>query len=164
VSSQSSQSTPRSFESAVRAALLALVVLAIVGFMVELLLIEHYDETWQVVPLVVLGAGLGAAIAVWRWPRQRTLEFFQGVMLAFVMAGILGVWRHYVGNAEFEIERHADLKGLALLWESVRGATPVLAPGALAQLGLLGLVYTFRHPALSRHHQQPKTPISEDLS
>ncbi len=30
--------------------------------------------------------------------------------------------------------------GLVLLWRSLRGATPALAPGALAQLGLLGLI------------------------
>ena len=29
---------------------------------------------------------------------------------------------------------------------------PALAPSALAQLGLLGLLYTYRHPALRRRH------------
>ena len=36
-----------------------------------------------------------------------------------------------------------------LVWKALRGATPALAPGALAQLGLLGLLYTYRHPALT---------------
>ena len=30
----------------------------------------------------------------------------------------------------------------------VSGATPTLAPGAMVELGLLGLAYTYRHPAL----------------
>ena len=32
--------------------------------------------------------------------------------------------------------------------ERLTGATPALAPGAMVQLGLIGLAYTFRHPAL----------------
>jgi hypothetical protein len=30
------------------------------------------------------------------------------------------------------------------------GATPLLAPGIMLQLGLVGLLFTFRHPALAR--------------
>ena len=38
-----------------------------------------------------------------------------------------------------------------LLWQAIRGKTPpLLAPGALMQLGLVGLAYTYKHPALSR--------------
>jgi hypothetical protein len=36
-------------------------------------------------------------------------------------------------------------------------APPALAPGVMVQLGLLGLVYTYRHPALmvQRHPLEP---------
>jgi hypothetical protein len=70
-------------------------------------------------------------------------------MALCLIAGALGVYLHYRGNVEFELEREPTLSGLALLWEAVRGATPALAPGALAQLGLLGLLYAHRHPLLS---------------
>jgi len=68
---------------------------------------------------------------------------------------------HYRGNVEFERERDPSLSGLALVWEALRGATPSLAPGAMAQLGLLGLAITWRHPAARRrtstltHEEQP---------
>ena len=57
---------------------------------------------------------------------------------------------HFKGNLEFELERDSGLAGIALVWKVLRGATPALAPGALVQLGLLGLVFTHRHPALDR--------------
>ena len=139
----------------IRPALLALVAIGIVGLIAELLLIEHFDETWQIVPLVVLGVALIGTIAIWRWPTVGTVRFFQATMIAFIIVGVLGLWRHYVGNVEWELERQASLRGIRLFWESMRGATPILAPGALAQLGLLGLVYTFRHPALSRDRPTP---------
>ena len=145
----------RSYDAFIRAALLALLVIGIAGLAIELLLIGHYDEIWQIVPLALLGVGLLACLGVWARANPGTIRFFQAIMLSFIVAGALGVWRHYAGNAEFELERHADLKGLKLVWESARGATPLLAPLALAQLGLIGLVYTFRHPALDRLNPQP---------
>jgi hypothetical protein len=41
-----------------------------------------------------------------------------------------------------------DVTGWPLFWEAIRGATPALAPGAMVQLGLIGLAFTIRHPAL----------------
>ncbi len=45
----------------------------------------------------------------------------------------------------------ATMRGFALLWAALHGATPALAPGALAHLGLIGLATTYRHPALRRN-------------
>ena len=36
-----------------------------------------------------------------------------------------------------------------LIWESLTGAMPLLAPGTMVQLGVVGLLYTFRHPIFS---------------
>ena len=79
----------------------------------------------------------------------RSLRLFRGTMILFVLSGGVGLWLHYHGNAEFELEMYPSLKGAELFWESVTGATPTLAPGTMLELGLLGLAYTFRHPALS---------------
>ena len=77
------------------------------------------------------------------------LKAFQALMVLYLLIGLLGVYLHYRGNVEFALERYPTLSGLKLMWKALRGATPALAPGALAQLGLLGLVYTYRHPALN---------------
>ena len=135
--------------SALRTLLLALVVIGAAGLEVELLLLEHYESAWQFTPLVLLALVLIGAALVWRRPSSSTVRFFQAVMVLCVAAGVVGVFLHYRGNVEFELERE-PLHGVRLFWEAIRGATPALAPGAMAQLGLLGLVYSYRHPALRR--------------
>ena len=132
----------------VRGLLLLLVHLGILGLLAELFLLEHTESVQQWIPLVALLAGLAAGVAVAARPSAGSLKAFRVVMAAFAAAGLLGLWFHLQGNIEFELERNSSLSGLALLWESLRGATPTLAPGALFQLGLLGLAYTYRHPAL----------------
>ena len=72
-------------------------------------------------------------------------------MWLFVVIGLLGLFFHFKGNLQFATERDPSLSGFSLIWKALRGATPALAPGALSQLGLLGLLYGYRHPALAGH-------------
>jgi hypothetical protein len=133
-----------------RALLLGLVLLGAAGLLVELALLEHYGSFWQVVPLFVLGFGLGAAVLVAARPGPGTLRAFRLVMGALVITGALGVFLHYDENVAFELELGPDLRGIDLIWAALRGATPILAPGAFLQLGLLGLILVHDHPALQR--------------
>ncbi|MGI9189171.1 MAG: hypothetical protein ACR2F9_03415 [Longimicrobiaceae bacterium] len=137
---------------AVRRMLLVLVLAGAAGLLAELLLLEHYESVWQWVPLVLLGCALLGGIALAARPSQMTVRLFQGVSGLMLLAAGLGLYFHFRGNVEFEREMDAAAVGVALVWRSLRGATPALAPGALAQLGLLGLIATYRHPAL-----RPKT-------
>jgi len=131
-----------------RQILLLLVVAGILGLAAELLLLDHTESFNQWIPLIVLGLGLASALIVMLRPGVRSIRIFQWIMASFVIAGILGLYLHYRGNVEFALERYPDMRGLGLVWKALRGATPTLAPGALAQLGLLGLAYAYRHPAL----------------
>ena len=81
-------------------------------------------------------------------PGRRNIRVLQGTMILFVLSGLAGFILHYQGNAEFELEMYPSLKGMKLFWEAIQGATPTLAPGTMIQLGLLGWVYTIRHPQL----------------
>ena len=142
----------------IRRLLLGLVLLGTAGLAAELVLLEHTESTWQRVPLVALALGFACALAVWLRPSARTLRPFQALMALFVAAGALGVYLHFRGNVEWELESDASLRGLALFWTALHGATPALAPGAMAQLGLLGLTLAYRHPALRRqppHRERP---------
>jgi hypothetical protein len=132
-----------------RQILLLLVLFGIVGLIVELLLLGHTDSFNQWIPLIVMIAGLVSTLVVMFRPGNRSIRLFRWVMASFVMAGVLGLYLHFRGNVEFALERDPEMSGLRLVWKALRGATPTLAPGALAQLGLLGLVYSYRHPALS---------------
>lgn len=140
-----------------RRLLLALVALSAIGLVPELLLLKHYESVWQVVPLVLLVLTLVATAIVWRRPGVRSLQFFRVMMVLCLLAGGVGVILHGKGNIEWALERDDTLHGWPLIWKMLRGATPLLAPGAMAQLGLLGLVYTYRHPVLTRgSHLQPE--------
>jgi hypothetical protein len=131
-----------------RQLLLAVILLGIVGLQVELALLRHADSFQQWIPHAALMIGLLSTLTVYIRPGRGTLRAFQVIMLIFLGVGALGVYLHFIGNVEFARERNPSLGGAALVWKALRGATPALAPGALAQLGLLGLLYSYRHPAL----------------
>jgi hypothetical protein len=133
-----------------RLLLLAVLGFGMTGMIVELLLLGHTEETQQWVPLVTLGFGLTAGIALAARPSPATVKTFRVVMMLFVVASLAGLYFHYSGNAEFELEMYPSMHGMELFRESMTGATPALAPGMLAQLGLLGLAITWKHPALRR--------------
>lgn len=145
-----SSSKPPLVRASLRQLLLALVLLGTVGLEIELALLRHAESLNQWIPHVALLIGLLSTLAVYFRPGPATLRVFQAVMLVFLIVGGLGVYLHIRGNVEFALERDASLTGTGLIWKALRGATPALAPGALAQLGLLGLLYSYRNPALVR--------------
>jgi len=124
-----------------RMVLLLVLLLGVIGTGVELLLLGHTEDLWQWEPLVMFGLGLPTLL--WHaavgstWSRRLSVA----VMSVFTLSGILGVILHYRGNVEFELEMVPALQGMSLFQEAMTGATPVLAPGAMIQLGLLGLLY-----------------------
>ena len=131
-----------------RGALLAILIFGLVGVLIELFLLEHTDEIWQRVPIFMIAASL--IVLAWHAfdrgaPSVRVL---QGVMWLFVLTGLIGIGLHFKSNIEFELEMQPSVRGVALFWATLKGATPTLAPGTMMQLGLIGLAYCFRHPAL----------------
>lgn len=137
----------RPVNPSLRQLMLAVVFIGVVGLEVELALLKHADSLTQWIPHVALIVGLFTTAAVYFRPGVATLRAFQTVMLIFLVVGALGVYLHLRGNVEFALERDPSLTGVTLIWKALRGATPALAPGALAQLALLGLLYTYKHPA-----------------
>jgi hypothetical protein len=136
---------------ALRRWLFALLALGLMGLGTELILLEHYEELWMRVPLVAIGLGLAALLAVAVVGTPVTLRVFQLVMASIVALGGIGVALHYQGSAEFQREMDPTLSGWPLAWKVLHmKAPPTIAPGALAQLGLLGLIATYGHPARIR--------------
>ena len=132
-----------------RQLVLALVLFGIIGLEIELAFLRHADSLAKWIPHISLLIGLVVTLAVYLSPRKPVLRSFQTIMVLYLLIGALGVYFHLRGNVEFAVERDPSLSGLKLLWKALRGATPALAPGALAQLGLLGLLYTYGHPSLA---------------
>ena len=135
--------------------LMAILLMGLLGTGVELLLLEHTEGFWQWVPLFLIAVGV--IVLCWGvlYPGRRTIRVLQGTMSLLVLSRLVGFILHYQGNTEFELEMYPSLKGMELVWEAIRGATPTLAPGAMIQLGLLGLVYTHRHPQLGSSKESP---------
>ena len=127
---------------------LGLILIGTLGLLAELLLMEHFDTWQQIVPLAALGLGLAGTLAAALRPSAPVVRIFQALMGAFILAGAAGLWLHYRGNEAFELEIAPALSGAGLIWKALRGAVPILAPGALLQLGLLGLIWSYDHPAL----------------
>jgi hypothetical protein len=134
-----------------RRLLAGIVLIGIGGITAELLLLGHYEELDQLVPIALAGiATVSLALAVLR-PSPAAVRAFQVVMAMCVISGFVGTWFHYQATTEFQLEMDPSLKGLALFRKAiVAKAPPALAPGAMIQLGLIGLAYTFRHPVFRR--------------
>src|SRR5215210_7848680 len=130
-----------SMRPSLRQLILALVFIGIAGLELELALLRHAESFTQWIPHIAMILGFLSTIAVYFRPTDGILRAFQIMMLIFLVTGVLGVILHLKGNVEFALERNPALSGIELLWKALRGATPALAPGALAQLGLLGLLY-----------------------
>jgi hypothetical protein len=115
------------------------------GVGVELWLLEHYEDTSQLLPLGGIGATLLALGWNWRAPGLLSRRTLQVVLASLLVVGVTGVVLHVRGNAEFQREMVPSLAGWALWWKTLRAkAPPALAPGVLVQLALLGLVYAAR--------------------
>jgi hypothetical protein len=124
--------------------LLWVLVLGLVGTETELLLLEHYEDPWQFVPLFLIA--LGFAVLVWYTRRRdaaslRTLKIIMGM---FLIAGFVGLALHFRGAAQFQLELDPVIGKWDLVKKVMRvKAPPVLAPGVMLQLGLIGLAYAF---------------------
>ena len=138
----------------IRGILLAALVLGLAGTGLELLLLEHFEDWRQLIPLGLIAAALLVLAwhAVQRGPAP--VQALRVLMLIFILAGVLGLTLHYRGNEEFELEMYPDRAGLELFREVMMGATPALAPGTMIQLALIGLAYTIGHPRLGRVERQ----------
>jgi hypothetical protein len=138
-------------ESQLRRFLLALFSLGAAGTFVELIALGHYEDQWQLVPLFVLSVALVSAGLQTFAAGRVSLRMLQIVAIAMMAAGIAGIILHYRGNLEFQLETSPDLGGWRLFTRIVHAKVPpALAPGVMAQLGLLGLIYCFRHPSSRR--------------
>ncbi|MSO34905.1 MAG: hypothetical protein EXQ50_08025 [Acidobacteria bacterium] len=134
---------------AARSILLGIFLVGVGGISVELWLLGHYEELDQFIPLGLSVVGTITILAAAFKPTRITVRLLQAVMLLFVASGLVGVWFHFQATTEFQLEMDASLRGWALFRKAiVAKAPPALAPGAMIQLGLIGLAYTFKHPAL----------------
>jgi hypothetical protein len=134
-----------------RRLLLAILSFAVVGTSTDLLLLDHYQDAWQLIPLGLLGMAflvIGWHLAV---GGAASVRVFQALMLLFILGGLTGAVLHFRASAEFQAEMNPSPRRWQLAWAVLRSKVPpVLAPAVMLQMGLIGLAYTYHHPALRR--------------
>jgi hypothetical protein len=140
---------------AARRILLIILFLGTAGISLELWLMAHTEDVYQQIPLFLAIGGVISMLAVSWKPSLGTVRLFQAVMALFLLSGAVGMWLHFQVNMEFQLEMDPALSGMALYRKAILAKSPpALAPGAMIQLGLIGLAYTFRHPALDSGRNQ----------
>lgn len=131
-----------------RTLLLAILLFGMIGTATELILIDHDEDAWQWIPIVLLGvAVLTTAVLLAAGPRagRGLTHGFRAVMVLLILSGALGSVLHYRANQEFKLEMDPSLRGFALFSSVIRAKTPPsLAPGTMVLLGLVGLASAFR--------------------
>jgi hypothetical protein len=128
----------------VRLWIVGIIVLGLIGTMTELILLEHDEQALQFVPLVLMV--LGAVTLAWYAAAKSTasLRGLQIVMGLFVLSGFAGMVAHFNGSMEYQLELNPDLSAWELLDKIFHAkAPPLLAPGMMIQMGLLGLAYAY---------------------
>jgi hypothetical protein len=131
----------------VRQWILAAIAAALVVMEGELIFVRHFgNNNGQMIAVVLTSAGLLAT--GWHVIARNTpsIIVFRFLMYLFLVFGIDGLLVHYNFAAHAALKSHPALGGLPLLYAALSGDIPLLAPGLLIQVGLLGLLYTFHHP------------------
>jgi hypothetical protein len=124
--------------------LIGVLLLGLLGTVTELLLLEHYEKPLQFVPLVLILAAFAVLYWHYRRPDDASLRWLKIVMILFVVAGFIGVAAHFEGSAEFQLELDPSISTWDLIMKIVHAqAPPLLAPGMMLQLGLIGLAYVY---------------------
>ena len=134
---------------AIRWLLLGLLGIGLAVTGLDLLLLDHHEDVWQLIPLILIALAFMAVVWQAITRDATSLRVLQALMVLFVLAGAAGVVLHYRGNMAFQLEMDATQSGWTLFNKVIRAkAPPAMAPAAMAQLGLIGLIYSYRHPAL----------------
>jgi hypothetical protein len=124
--------------------ILGVLVLGLLGTVVELVLLSHYEQAVQLVPVVLIVLAL--IVLAWHvmGHSASSLRVLMVLMVLFVLAGFAGFVAHFHGSAEFQLDLEPSLSTWELLEKVMRAkAPPLLAPGMMMQLGLLGLAYVY---------------------
>jgi hypothetical protein len=122
--------------------LLLIALLGAGATLVELLLLEHIEEWQQLIPVFLLAVAFIAIVLLLITSARWAVRFLRVVLAVCFVSALLGIWFHYQANVEFVLERHPRLAGFELFKEAIMGAMPTLAPGAMAQLALIGWLAT----------------------
>lgn len=120
-----------------------------VGTIIELGLIEHWDDPPQILPFVLCGLGLAVVLIVLLRPHRNTIRLLRWVMGITFAGSLFGIYEHVEHNIGFALEIRPNATTGDIFFEALGGANPLLAPGMLAVAALLAVAATYYHPVLT---------------
>jgi hypothetical protein len=121
--------------------ILVALLLMTTGMLLELYLLDHYEDRYQLIPLLGIAIALVMTVVLNFRASKRIQQLFKLVLVLISLSGIYGVFLHLQANFEFEQEIHPTASTLSLFSESISGAFPALAPLSLIVLALMGYAY-----------------------
>ncbi|WP_411767001.1 hypothetical protein [Winogradskyella sp. A3E31] len=120
--------------------LFAFVIMAL-GTVLELYLLNHYEDKLQLIPILCIGLVILTAILLVFLRTPLVKGIFKFILVITALSGIYGSYLHLLANYEFELEMTPTASNLDLLSESLSGALPALAPFSMIVLALIGYSY-----------------------
>lgn len=130
---------------------LAIVVTATIGIVLELATSRHWNGLIQLIPWVAAALLLGATVLVWRNTRT-TVRAGRAIALIVALSSAFGIWEHIESNydsgpLDFRYAtKWASLSEASRWWKAISGgvgAAPPIVPGAMALVAALLVVATF---------------------
>ena len=121
--------------------ILVALLLMTTGMLLELYLLDHYEDRYQLIPLLGIAIALVITVILNFRASKRIQQLFKLVLVLISLSGIYGVFLHLQANFEFEQEIHPTASSCSLFTESISGAFPALAPLSLIVLALIGYAY-----------------------
>ena len=112
-----------------------------IGTLLELYLLEHYEDTWQLIPVLCIGVALVNLCVLFYRRSQVAIHLFKLVLVLTTFSGVYGVYLHLQSNFEFEQDMKPTATNFELITESLSGALPTLAPMSLVVLACIGYSY-----------------------
>lgn len=128
------------FEKVRKLIILAILFMAL-GTGLELYLLDHYEDTLQLIPILSILLAL-LAFALLLFSRSKKTEMAYKVVLVInSLSGLVGTFLHLRANYEFESEMKPTADSWSVFVESLSGALPALAPGNMILFALIGYIY-----------------------
>lgn len=116
----------------------------------ELFFLSHWTETIQLLPFALSGWGLLVLALAFFNPNRTTINILRWSMIVIGLCSLIGIYEHMANNLGFQMEIQPNATTWELIFATLEGANPVLAPGILMLGAAIGWTAAYQHSGLVR--------------
>jgi len=125
-----------------------------IGSLLELYLLDHYEDSWQLIPILSVGTTLVTLLILFFKKTTKVVNLFKVVLILTALSGVYGVFLHLQSNFEFEQDMKPTATNFELITDSLSGALPTLAPMSLVVLACIGYSYLILIQQQQQQHEK----------